>query len=132
MNSENGNTSNVAKEQAEEKSKTPMEPVKASPLPVSSISGFNTEEFLARVNMNEKINYLLRSPTKTANGSRQRSVFTAITPVSKRQNFFVGTYQGPLKKVMPRSCCFSWGARMSIFIIKKFEYYRVFSKFCCQ
>ena len=89
MNSENGNPSNVAKEQTEEKPKTPVEPAKASPLPVSSINGFNTEEFLARVNMNEKINYLLRSPTKTANGSRQRSVFTAITPVSIMENMYL-------------------------------------------
>lgn len=82
MITENVDSKDVSLEQPEEKPKTEVEPAKISTLPVSSINGFNTEEFLARVNMNEKINYLLRSPTKTPNGTRQRSVFTSITAVS--------------------------------------------------
>ena len=67
----------------EEKTKALPEAVPKTTLPtVNTINGFNTEEFLARVNMNEKINNILRSPTKTPNGVRQRSVFTAITPSS--------------------------------------------------
>lgn len=66
-----------------EKPKAQPETPKTPSLPtVTTINGFNTEDFLARVNMNEKINNILRSPTKTPNGVRQRSVFTAITPSS--------------------------------------------------
>ncbi|XP_037808195.1 uncharacterized protein LOC119601355 [Lucilia sericata] len=83
MNTENQDTNAVSKEQTEEKQKPQVESQKVTPLPVSSINAFNTEEFLARVNMNEKINYLLRSPTKTPNGTRQRSVFTSITAPSR-------------------------------------------------
>lgn len=85
MSAETGNNSAVSKEQTEEKQNATTEPTKITPLPVQTINGFNTEEFLARVNMNEKINYLLRSPTKTPNGTRQRSVFTSITSVSKQK-----------------------------------------------
>lgn len=46
---------------------------------------FNTEDFLARANMNEKINSILRSP-RPSNGVRQRSVYTTITPTSSRFN----------------------------------------------
>lgn len=82
MNGENGESKPSEKEQIDEKSKGQVETPKILALPVSSINGFNTEEFLARVNMNEKINNILRSPRKTPNGVRQRSVFTAITPSS--------------------------------------------------
>lgn len=52
-------------------------------IPLASNSGtFNTDDFLSRVNMNDKINNILRSPTKAPNGIRQRSVFTAITPTT--------------------------------------------------
>lgn len=55
------------------------EPKPSSSLPVPIVSGFNTEEFLARVSMNEKINNILRSPTKTTMGVRQRTVFTSVS-----------------------------------------------------
>ncbi|KAM7343561.1 wurstfest [Cochliomyia hominivorax] len=84
MSSENGNNNEVSQEQMEEKKENvTAESAKITALPVQTINGFNTEEFLARVNMNEKINYLLRSPTKTPNGTRQRSVFTSITSQSR-------------------------------------------------
>ncbi|KAI9578031.1 wurstfest [Glossina fuscipes fuscipes] len=86
MNAENGESKPLEEEQIEEKSKGQVETPKMPALPVPSINGFNTEEFLARVNMNEKINNILRSPRKTPNGVRQRSVFTAITPSSSRFN----------------------------------------------
>lgn len=89
MSAENVNNSAVSKEQTEEKQNATTEPEKITPLPVQTINGFNTEEFLARVNMNEKINYLLRSPTKTPNGTRQRSVFTSITSVSDNFDIFL-------------------------------------------
>ncbi|KAH8258429.1 hypothetical protein KR038_011426 [Drosophila bunnanda] len=37
---------------------------------------FNAEDFLSRAQMNDKINNILRSPTKASNGVRQRSVYT--------------------------------------------------------
>ncbi|XP_030558593.1 uncharacterized protein LOC115761105 isoform X2 [Drosophila novamexicana] len=37
---------------------------------------FNAEDFLWRAHMNNKINNILRSPTKAPNGVRQRSVYT--------------------------------------------------------
>ncbi|XP_067630293.1 uncharacterized protein fest [Eurosta solidaginis] len=88
MNSENvAEMKTPIKDQVEEKPKpTQPEKPKTPSLPVSSVISFNTEDFLARVNMNEKINNILRSPTKTPNGVRQRSVFTAITPSSSRFN----------------------------------------------
>lgn len=55
---------------------------KMIPLPVPVSSGFNSEEFLARVNMNAKLNNILRSPTKTPSGIRQRSLFTATATSS--------------------------------------------------
>ncbi|XP_054736837.1 uncharacterized protein LOC129243670 [Anastrepha obliqua] len=88
MNSENiTEIKSPVKERLEEKPKLAQpETPKTPSLPVSSVIGFNTEDFLARVNMNEKINNILRSPTKTPNGVRQRSVFTAIAPSSSRFN----------------------------------------------
>uniref|UniRef100_A0A1A9W2F2 Uncharacterized protein n=1 Tax=Glossina brevipalpis TaxID=37001 RepID=A0A1A9W2F2_9MUSC len=88
MNVENGESKPSENEQIEEKSKGQVESPKmpAHPVPIPTINGFNAEEFLARVSMNEKINNILRSPTKTPNGVRQRSVFTAITPSSSRFN----------------------------------------------
>ncbi|XP_033254863.1 uncharacterized protein LOC117194393 isoform X3 [Drosophila miranda] len=52
--------------------------------PVSQVSSpngarvgiFNAEDFLSRAQMNDKINNILRSPTKPPNGVRQRSVYT--------------------------------------------------------
>ncbi|XP_030380201.1 uncharacterized protein LOC115628291 [Scaptodrosophila lebanonensis] len=41
---------------------------------------FNAEDFLTRAQMNDKINNILRSPTKAPNGVRQRSVFTNNNP----------------------------------------------------
>jgi len=60
---------------------------KPAGISLSSLSSFNSEDFLSRVNMNEKINNILRSPTKNSNGVRQRSVFTTITPVSCEKIF---------------------------------------------
>ncbi|XP_062129980.1 uncharacterized protein LOC133841477 isoform X1 [Drosophila sulfurigaster albostrigata] len=37
---------------------------------------FNAKDFLSRAQMNDKINNILRSPTKAPNGVRQRSVYT--------------------------------------------------------
>ncbi|XP_068147371.1 uncharacterized protein fest isoform X1 [Drosophila tropicalis] len=62
-----------------------------SPLPMTSSSMpatpkssrvgiFNAEDFLSRAQMNDKINNILRSPTKTSNGVRQRSVYTNNNP----------------------------------------------------
>lgn len=45
---------------------------------------FNAEDFLSRAQMNDKINNILRSPTKAPNGVRQRSVYTNNpSPVSR-------------------------------------------------
>lgn len=52
----------------------------------ASTSMFSTDDFLSRVNMNEKINNILRSPNKTPNGIRQRSVFTANAPSTVSTN----------------------------------------------
>ncbi|EDV35723.1 uncharacterized protein Dana_GF12329 [Drosophila ananassae] len=41
---------------------------------------FNAEDFLSRAQMNDKINNILRSPTKAPNGVRQRSVYTNNNP----------------------------------------------------
>lgn len=41
---------------------------------------FNAEDFLSRAQLNDKINNILRSPTKAPNGVRQRSVFTNNNP----------------------------------------------------
>ncbi|KRF80369.1 uncharacterized protein [Drosophila virilis] len=41
---------------------------------------FNAEDFLWRVQMNDKINNILRSPTQAPNGVRQRSVYTNNNP----------------------------------------------------
>ncbi|XP_017836685.1 uncharacterized protein LOC108595905 [Drosophila busckii] len=41
---------------------------------------FNAEDFLSRAQRNDKINNILRSPTKAANGVRQRSVYTNNNP----------------------------------------------------
>ncbi|KAH8400843.1 hypothetical protein KR009_001401 [Drosophila setifemur] len=41
---------------------------------------FNAEDFLSRAQMNDKINNILRSPTKATNGVRQRSVYTNNNP----------------------------------------------------
>lgn len=79
MNTENSEIDAVPKEQMEEKPQIQIQPPKS----VGNINGFNKDDFLAQLNMNEKISYLLRSPTKTTNGTRQRSVFTAITVSSK-------------------------------------------------
>lgn len=49
--------------------------------PIVVNGGFNTDEFLARININSKINNILRSPSKTPSGVRQRSVFTTTTTV---------------------------------------------------
>lgn len=90
MNSENATElKKPVKDQVEVEKPKPAQPEtpKTPSLPVSSLIGFNTEDFLARVNMNEKINNILRSPTKTPNGVRQRSVFTAITPSSVSWHF---------------------------------------------
>ncbi|XP_033246771.1 uncharacterized protein LOC117187923 isoform X2 [Drosophila miranda] len=56
--------------------------------PVSQVSSpkggrvgiFNAEDFLSRAQMNDKINNILRSPTKPTNGVRQRSVYTNNPP----------------------------------------------------
>lgn len=41
---------------------------------------FNAEDFLSRAQINDKINNILRSPTKAPNGVRQRSVYTNNNP----------------------------------------------------
>ncbi|KRG04660.1 uncharacterized protein Dmoj_GI19041, isoform B [Drosophila mojavensis] len=41
---------------------------------------FNAEDFLSRAQTNDKINNILRSPTKSPNGVRQRSVYTNNNP----------------------------------------------------
>ncbi|TDG38311.1 hypothetical protein AWZ03_015267, partial [Drosophila navojoa] len=41
---------------------------------------FNAEDFLSRAQTNDKINNILRSPTKAPNGVRQRSVYTNNNP----------------------------------------------------
>ncbi|XP_033149146.1 uncharacterized protein LOC108595913 [Drosophila busckii] len=41
---------------------------------------FNAEDFLSRAQRNDKINNILRSPTKAPNGVRQRSVYTNNNP----------------------------------------------------
>ncbi|XP_036332691.1 uncharacterized protein LOC118744040 [Rhagoletis pomonella] len=106
MNSENVTEINAStKDQVEEKPK-PVQPEtpKTPSLPVSSVIGFNTEDFLARVNMNEKINNILRSPTKTPNGVRQRSVFTAITPSSSRFNASAAPFVSQQQRSLVSAC----------------------------
>ncbi|XP_022232364.1 uncharacterized protein LOC111080827 isoform X2 [Drosophila obscura] len=54
-----------------------QEPVGQVTTPKSGRVGiFNAEDFLSRAQMNDKINNILRSPTKPPNGVRQRSVYT--------------------------------------------------------
>nr|XP_016929587.1 uncharacterized protein LOC108009612 [Drosophila suzukii] len=56
-----------------------------SPTPLTTpksarVGIFNAEDFLSRAQLNDKINNILRSPTKAPNGVRQRSVFTNNNP----------------------------------------------------
>ncbi|XP_070134024.1 uncharacterized protein fest isoform X2 [Drosophila bipectinata] len=58
---------------------------KQEPTPVATpksgrVGIFNAEDFLSRAQMNDKINNILRSPTKPPNGVRQRSVYTNNNP----------------------------------------------------
>ncbi|XP_033255297.1 uncharacterized protein LOC117194940 isoform X3 [Drosophila miranda] len=74
--------------------------------PVSQVSStkgarvgiFNAEHFLSRAQMNEKINNILRSPTKPPNGVRQRSVYT--NNPSPQASLRVGMTGGQLSQRM--------------------------------
>ncbi|XP_061399619.1 uncharacterized protein LOC133335353 [Musca vetustissima] len=61
--------------------------------PVVLNGGFNTDEFLARINMNSKINNILRSPPKTPTGIRQRSVYTTSSQFNAGAAPFVSQQQ---------------------------------------
>ncbi|KAL7737079.1 hypothetical protein ACLKA6_005297 [Drosophila palustris] len=52
---------------------------------------FNAEDFLSRAQMNDKINNILRSPTKAPNGVRQRSVYTNNNPSPQSSMRLSGT-----------------------------------------
>ncbi|XP_060656188.1 uncharacterized protein LOC133841479 isoform X1 [Drosophila sulfurigaster albostrigata] len=52
---------------------------------------FNAEDFLSRAQMNDKINNILRSPTKAPNGVRQRSVYTNNNPSPQTSMRLSGT-----------------------------------------
>ncbi|XP_026836100.1 uncharacterized protein LOC6547336 isoform X2 [Drosophila erecta] len=57
---------------------------------------FNAEDFLSRAQLNDKINNILRSPTKTPNGVRQRSVFTNNNPSPQATMRLVSSMNSPL------------------------------------
>ncbi|EDX07802.1 uncharacterized protein LOC6735244 [Drosophila simulans] len=57
---------------------------------------FNAEDFLSRAQLNDKINNILRSPTKAPNGVRQRSVFTNNNPSPQATMRFVSSMNSPL------------------------------------
>ncbi|XP_037946550.1 uncharacterized protein LOC119678654 [Teleopsis dalmanni] len=52
-------------------------------LPLPHVATLSEDDFLARVNMNDKINSILRSPSKTPKSVRQRSVYTGINTSSR-------------------------------------------------
>ncbi|XP_043644361.1 uncharacterized protein LOC122613977 isoform X1 [Drosophila teissieri] len=57
---------------------------------------FNAEDFLSRAQLNDKINNILRSPTKAPNGVRQRSVFTNNNPSPQATMRLVSSMNSPL------------------------------------
>ncbi|XP_017054098.2 LOW QUALITY PROTEIN: uncharacterized protein LOC108096752 [Drosophila ficusphila] len=57
---------------------------------------FNAEDFLSRAQMNDKINNILRSPTKAPNGVRQRSVYTNNNPSPQATMRLVPSMSSPL------------------------------------
>ncbi|XP_033255288.1 uncharacterized protein LOC117194936 isoform X2 [Drosophila miranda] len=59
---------------------------------------FNAEDFLSRAQTNDKINNILRSPTKPPNGVRQRSVYT--NNPSPQASLRVGMTGGQLSQRM--------------------------------
>ncbi|XP_033255134.1 uncharacterized protein LOC117194746 isoform X2 [Drosophila miranda] len=76
-----------------------QEPVSQVSSPkVARVGIFNAEDFLSRAQMNDKINNILRSPTKPPNGVRQRSVYT--NNPSPQASLRVGMTGGQLSQRM--------------------------------
>ncbi|KAI8035723.1 uncharacterized protein LOC128256936 [Drosophila gunungcola] len=78
-----------------------VEPTAPAPVPVatpksSRVGIFNAEDFLSRAQMNDKINNILRSPTKAPNGVRQRSVYTNNSPSPQATMRLVPSMSGTL------------------------------------
>ncbi|BFG06224.1 uncharacterized protein DMAD_04779 [Drosophila madeirensis] len=71
---------------------------------------FNAEDFLSRAQMNDKINNILRSPTKPANGVRQRSVYT--NNPSPQASMRIGMTGGQLSQRVSNLSLSSGGCRM--------------------